>query len=335
MPVINPPYVEDPWLLDPVEEEWDISEGLPTGDDRFDGVRYVSDGTSEELGWYDGYIYEWHEEDGYWEETLPIEGMMVWLLFEMVMWVFFSGGWMELGSDSYWSLTEDQMGLTGDKSGDFDLTTTGDVSATTVLTPTIKTDTTTPTDLTITCGADKTLVLTETVWDDLPPSPIIGARLGSSAPTLATFVGNVEQYTFDATNDYVIGATEITHKWKEGTTIYPHIHWATNGTNANDRGVKWSLEYTIGDSAEAFAGAATTVVDVTIPLATADRTHLISDFDTAITGTNYRIGAYICWRLSRVATAHANGAPAADPFGLAVGFHAECERIGSRTMSAA
>lgn len=189
-------------------------------------------------------------------------------------------------------------------------------------------------DLNISCGADKTLVLTETVWDELPPVPIIAARLGATAPTLATFVGNVEQYTFDATNDYVIGATEITHQWKEGTVIYPHIHWATNGTNANDRGVKWSLEYTIGDSAETFAGAATTVVDVTIPLATADRTHIKSEFASTIDGANYRIGAYICWRLSRTATAHANGAPAADPFGIAVGFHVEQDTIGSRTISA-
>ena len=189
-------------------------------------------------------------------------------------------------------------------------------------------------DLTIYFPTDKTIVLNETVWDDLSPSPIIAAKAGSSAPTLATFVGNVEQYTFDATNDFVIGATEITHKWKEGTVIHPHVHWATNGTNANDRGVKWSLEYTIGDNTETFSGAATTTVDATIPLATADRTHFITGFDTTIDGANIKIGAYICWKFHRVATAHANGAPANDPFGIAVGFHIECDTIGSRTISA-
>jgi hypothetical protein len=52
-------------------------------------------------------------------------------------------------------------------------------------------------DLTITCAEDKTLVLGETVYDDFPPAPIIGAKLGATAPTLATFIGDIEQFTFD------------------------------------------------------------------------------------------------------------------------------------------
>lgn len=189
-----------------------------------------------------------------------------------------------------------------------------------------------PSDLEVSCGTDKTIILAETVWDELPPTPIISAKLGLTAPTLATFVGNVEQYTFDATNDYIIGATELTHTWKEGTNIYPHIHWATNGVDAGETGVKWSLEYTIGDTSEVFAGAATTVVDATIPASTTDRTHYLSTFDTVITGTNYRIGAYICWQLRRVASA--KSAPAADPFAIAIGFHVEVDTMGSRTISA-
>lgn len=194
----------------------------------------------------------------------------------------------------------------------------------------IVTDLVAPSDLHIDCGTDKTIVLDETVWDDLPPSPIIAAKAGSSAPTLRTFISDIEQYTFDATNDFVIGATEITHKWKEGTTIYPHIHWATNGTNAAATGVKWELRYTIGDGAETFANQTTTVVDVEIPAVTADRTHIISDFASAITGTTYKIGAYILWKLSRIATEHAGGEPANDPFALALGFHVEMDTMGSR-----
>lgn len=100
----NKVKISNTWMLDPVEEHWDISEGLPV--DPEDGDRYISDGTDEELGWYDGYIYEWDEEREEWIETLPIEGMMVWLIFEMVLWVFFSGGWMEIGSDSFLNLDE-------------------------------------------------------------------------------------------------------------------------------------------------------------------------------------------------------------------------------------
>lgn len=174
----------------------------------------------------------------------------------------------------------------------------------------------------------------ETTWDDLPPMPIIAARLGGTAPTLATFVTDIEAYTFDATNDYVIGATELTHKWKEGTTIYPHIHWATNGLEGAAKGVKWQLKYTIGDGAEAFGAQQTLTVDVTIDANTPDRTHYISEFAPTITGTNYRIGCYICWRLDRIATTHVGGAPAANPFALAIGFHIEQDTSGSNTRSA-
>ncbi len=183
---------------------------------------------------------------------------------------------------------------------------------------------------------DGTLVFngTATVWGDLPPMPITAAKLGSTAPTLATFVTDIEQYTFDNTNDFVIGATEITHKYKEGTNILPHIHWATNGSEGTAKGVQWQLKYTIGDFNEAFSAQTTTVVDATIPSSTPDRTHFLTSFDTAITGTNIKIGAYICWRLERIGTAHGNGEPVADPFGLAVGFHVEMDTVGSRTVGA-
>lgn len=176
-----------------------------------------------------------------------------------------------------------------------------------------------------------------TVYDDLPPLPVVAARLGSSAPTLATFLGNIEQYTFDATNDYVIGATEITHKYKEGTNLLPHIHWATNGSDVGDTGVKWQLEMGVANAdgsapfAYTFTGSTvTTSIDVTIPGGTAALSHIVSDFTDAITGTSLKIGAYVVWRLNRIASATA--APAADPFALAVGFHCEMDTVGSRAM---
>jgi hypothetical protein len=168
-----------------------------------------------------------------------------------------------------------------------------------------------------------------TDWDDLPPVPIIGAKLGATAPTLATFVSDIQQYTFDKTDDFVIGATEITHGWKEGTVIYPHIHWATNGLEGTAKGVQWQLKYTIGDSSEVFSSQVTCVIDATIPANTTDR----ANFAPTINGANYHIGAYIVWRLARVATAHANGEPAADPFALAVGFHIEKDTLGSTQIS--
>jgi hypothetical protein len=191
---------------------------------------------------------------------------------------------------------------------------------------------------TVTVDASVNMSLGVVYYDDLPPSPILAARLGATAPTLATFVSGTEQYTFDATNDYVIGATEVTHGYKEGTNIVAHIHWATNGTDVADKGVQWQLEYTVSNSdesapfASAFGATGTMAIDTVIPAATADRSHILSVFAPAITGTSVKIGAYIAWKLSRIASATA--APSANPFALAVGFHVQMDTLGSRTASA-
>lgn len=169
-------------------------------------------------------------------------------------------------------------------------------------------------------------------YDDLPPMPIVTSRLGATAPSLTLFKGTIYQYTFDASDDVVYGATEITHGWQEDTTLYVHIHWATNRLEATAKGVKWRLGYSIGDGNEAFTVAAALFVDTEIPANTTDRTHFVSAFAPTIDGTGFRIGAYLTWALTRVATEHANGEPAADPFALAIGIHALHNAIGSRQL---
>lgn len=197
----------------------------------------------------------------------------------------------------------------------------------------IKTDLVAASDLHIDCGTDKTVVLDETVWDDLPPVPLITSKVGANSPTPTTFVGNIQQYTFDATNDEVFGATEITHQYKEGTDIEVHVHWATNGLEVGSAAVKWELEYTTADGdgsapfAYAFAGSTVISAETTIPANTPDRSHIITTLGT-ITGVAAKIGAYICWRFRRIAST--GTAPAADPFGLAIGFHVEQDTLGSR-----
>jgi hypothetical protein len=170
-------------------------------------------------------------------------------------------------------------------------------------------------------------------WDDLPPVPITAAKLGSSAPTIATFKTDIEQYTFDATNDYVIGATEVTHTFAEGVDIVPHVHWATNGNEVGAHTVQFQLKWSVCIPGAAAAAQATAVTgDLTIPGGTADRTNYISDFTTNVSGAGIVIGTYIVWRFERIA-AGAGTPPAADPFVLAVGFHARQDSTGSMLIS--
>lgn len=88
-------YVDDGiWMFPPIIEWYDPTGGLPEDPDV--GDRYGSDGTAG--GWTDGYIYEWDGDE--WIESEPEEGWTIWVLFELLFYVFFSGGWMALpGTD--------------------------------------------------------------------------------------------------------------------------------------------------------------------------------------------------------------------------------------------
>jgi hypothetical protein len=116
---VTPPFE---WLAEPIDAWWDPTAGLPA--DPEVGDRYGSDATAN--GWTIDHIYEWNGTE--WMETEPEEGWLMWELFGMILWFFFSGGWGEVGYDSYWSLWNDQTGITGDKTGSFNLTTTGELS---------------------------------------------------------------------------------------------------------------------------------------------------------------------------------------------------------------
>jgi len=98
--------VEDWFLMPPVEDWYDPTDGLP--EDPEIGDRYISDATAE--GWEIDHIYEWDGDE--WIESEPEEGWMIWMLFELMFYVFFSGGWMEVGSESFVNVTGDTM--TGD-----------------------------------------------------------------------------------------------------------------------------------------------------------------------------------------------------------------------------
>ncbi len=83
------------WLLPPVDARYYPIGGLPGAPSV--GDRYLSIGTAN--GWTDGYIYEW--DGSVWVETIPEEGQMVWIIFELLFYVYFSGGWVEVGEGSY------------------------------------------------------------------------------------------------------------------------------------------------------------------------------------------------------------------------------------------
>jgi len=191
-------------------------------------------------------------------------------------------------------------------------------------------------DLVATCGAEKTLLLTTEVWEDLP-TPFDAAKVpASNMPTWAGFIGNLNAYTFDI-GDYLEITTEVLHGYKEGEDIEVHVHWATNGQEVGDTAVNWEVEWSIANSdpstgvGDAFGATTTDTTETTIPGATPDLTHMYTSVET-IPGAAVTIGAIIKARVRRVAAVGTD--PAADPFGLMLGVHYPKDTMGSRTLGA-
>jgi hypothetical protein len=122
---------------------------------------------------------------------------------------------------------------------------------------------------------------------------------------------------------------QISHKYKEGSTIYPHVHWQPLSSAATATRVRWGLEYIWRNVGET-APLTTTTIYTTDLMPNENLIgfrHYISEFD-AITGTGKTISSMLTCRLFR------DGANAADDFAGEAGLlefdiHIEIDSLGS------
>lgn len=172
---------------------------------------------------------------------------------------------------------------------------------------------------------------TATVYDDLV-CPLFVARTGTSnVPIWTALVGNINAYSF-AVNDWLEFSTELLHSYKEGSNLEIHVHWAINGSNVDDRYVKWEVEYSIANTNGGTFGSSTVIANETKILAnTATKTNMYTSVGT-ISGTGLTIGAQLMLRLRRIA-AVGGSAPSANPYAVNVGIHYEKDTVGSRQIS--
>lgn len=173
------------------------------------------------------------------------------------------------------------------------------------------------------------------VWDDLPPNPIVRSRqAAANNPTLATFKNNIQQYTFSV-NDYVMDNLEILHEYKEGSDFRPHVHWATNGSEEVDKEVAWEFEYTYSNRtinpttvSEAFLTSSVLTASTIIPANTPDRAHINTIFPT-VSMPSLKIGAIFCYNIKRISSGNE---PSNSPFGIQVSAHVEKDACGSKEV---
>lgn len=104
----------------------------------------------------------------------------------------------------------------------------------------------TPRDLTIDCGTDKTIVLTETVYEDLQVSMNNIAK-GASAPTDRTYahgVGSGIAYPVlgFAKDNYIWFDIQSSHTMKISTVLDCHIHFVLPNTTTIGHKIVWQLD---------------------------------------------------------------------------------------------
>lgn len=166
------------------------------------------------------------------------------------------------------------------------------------------------------------------VWVDVD-FPIIIRSTGANIPSLTTLNGNLTMPQW-AVNDYnVCESQEFIHSWKEGSTVYWHLHLTTNGLEAVAKYVRFELEYGYADvNGQWVFPAVVTTADMAIPANTPDKTMLImsiANFTPAI-----KIGAHVVARLKRVASV--GSAPANDPWIPILQMHIQLDTLGSRNI---
>jgi hypothetical protein len=173
---------------------------------------------------------------------------------------------------------------------------------------------------------------TAMVWDDLrvtldkgSSAAELGYLSGSSGPQIWYFRNNegLEAMSF---------TVQLPHTWKEGTTIYPHIHWTPKSTASGN--VEWNFDYSWinynSSSPEVFPAVTTSTV-ISTGSFTAN-THCITPLTAANVGlsaTGKKISSVLVCRIWRNSS-NTNDTYAANAGLLFLDFHYQLDTFGSR-----
>ncbi|MBI5372983.1 MAG: hypothetical protein HZA79_13255 [Sphingobacteriales bacterium] len=173
----------------------------------------------------------------------------------------------------------------------------------------------------------------EVRWDDLR----VVLDNGSNAAQLSYLSGSSGPQIWYFRNDQGVEAmsfnVQLPHSWKEGTTIYPHLHWVPK-TSASGN-VEWNFEYSWvnydPDTPQQFPAYTTSTVVSTGPFtATTHKITALTASNAGISGTGKKISSILVCRIWR------NSGNAADTYNadagvLFVDFHIQVDGWGSRS----
>lgn len=178
----------------------------------------------------------------------------------------------------------------------------------------------------------KNLILSSGVWDDARVPITATKAAGVNDPTFAKFRdsggGSVGVYAYDfsaVTKQELFFALQLPHTYKEGTDIYPHVHWSPPTTESGN--VVWGIEYSWVNEYNAFPNTASTTV--TSAANSTAYAHRRAEFG-AINGAGKIRSSMLMGRIYRDSTNTAD-TYSTGAFLLEIDFHHQVNKLGTET----
>lgn len=144
----------------------------------------------------------------------------------------------------------------------------------------------------------------------------------------------LDLYAFDGGNtlEQVFFTLQLPHCWKEGSTIYPHVHFSHTSTNSADsvaRVVRFGFEYTWASIYATFGASNTIFLDSAafVPN-TSQWKHLLCTNASGISGAGKTLSSMLICRLFRDPTDSVDTYPQDVAF-LQFDIHFERDGFGS------
>lgn len=173
-----------------------------------------------------------------------------------------------------------------------------------------------------------------TVYDDML-NQLIGQRLESPSSNIVqnNAEGSLTFQTDATTSDYVTMSVQLSHRWKSGSMIYPHLHWWQAQNNVPN----WLLQYRWQRQGQSKTTTWTSVkMNENAFTYVSSTLNQISGFPAISAPSGYSLSDIVQCRIIRDTTNASGLFTGTDPYTVdvdAVNFdiHIECDTAGSRT----
>lgn len=180
-------------------------------------------------------------------------------------------------------------------------------------------------DLLVTAGTNKTLELTNPVYDDVSIDTSNVKIPAANAPAWTAYKGG-QVLAFEPSSDEIIYFTaQLPHGYKQGEDIEFHLHVVCPDANAGN--VRWNFTYSFASINGTFPSETTVAVDLASS-GVADK-HIIHEVVGTISGIGINISAGLICSLEREGS-HANDTYASNIYLIFADFHVPINTLGSR-----